>query len=127
MNGNVRKLTRIFKQWQRECDVPIKSFQIERLIIDFLPSVSYGKMDEFWFDWLVRDCLAYFISRANTGFLMPGRANEWVNLGDAWKSKAERAYAWAVEACGYETENFGMLAGIEWQKLFGSMILLDPM
>ena len=25
LNGNVRKLTRILKQWQRHCDVPIKS------------------------------------------------------------------------------------------------------
>ena len=28
LNGNVRKLTRILKQWQRHCNVPIKSFQI---------------------------------------------------------------------------------------------------
>ena len=126
VNGNVRKLARIFKQWQRQCDVPLKSFQIERLLIDYLPGAYHGKMDEFWFDWLVRDCLAYFISRANTGFLMPGSANEWVNLGDDWKSKAERAHAQAVEACDYERDNYGILAGIEWQKLFGSMITLDP-
>ena len=126
VNGNVRKLGRIFKQWQRACDVPLKSFQIERLLIDYLQVVYHGKMGEFWFDWLIRDCLAYFISRANTGFLMPGSANEWVQLGDAWKSKAETAHARAVTACDYERDNYGILAGIEWQKLFGTMIQLDP-
>ncbi len=37
LNGNVRKLTRIPKQWQRHCNVPIKSFQIEALVMEVLP------------------------------------------------------------------------------------------
>ena len=42
LNGNVRKLTRILKQWQRHCNVPIKSFQIEALIIELLLQVPMG-------------------------------------------------------------------------------------
>ena len=35
-NGNTRALTRMMKQWQRERNVPLKSFQIERLAVEFL-------------------------------------------------------------------------------------------
>ena len=86
LNGNVRKLTRIFKQWQRHCNVPIKSFQIEALVMELLPRLSYGGCDEFWFDWLVRDALGHMISRANGWFTMPV-TGEVIQLGDAWLSK----------------------------------------
>jgi hypothetical protein len=46
-NGNVRKLAQIFQQWQRYCDVPIKSFQIKALMKETLPTLSYGGCDEY--------------------------------------------------------------------------------
>ena len=123
-NSNVRKLTRILKQWQRHCDVPIKSFQLEALVKEFLPTRTYGGNHEFWFDWLVHDALAHMIARANGGFWMPGCAPEWVTLGDAWVSKAQIAYDRAVKACAYEHGNHDILAGTEWQKIFGTLIPL---
>ena len=36
-NENVRKLTRMLKQWQRYCNVPIKSFHLEAMIQEMLP------------------------------------------------------------------------------------------
>lgn len=121
-NGNVRKLTLILKQWQRHCDVPIKSFHLEALVKDLLPTKNYGGSGEFCFDWLVRDAFAHMVERANYGFWMPGCASEWVPLGDAWLSKAQTAYRRATNACAYEYENCDIEAGIEWQTIFGTMI-----
>jgi hypothetical protein len=121
-NGNVRKLTRILKQWQRSCNVPIKSFQLEAMVKELLPTRTYGGKDEFWFDWLVRDAFAHMIGRANGGFWMPGCAREWVPFGDAWLGKAHTAYDRALAACAYEYDNYDVLAGTEWQKIFGTMI-----
>ena len=121
LNGNVRKLTRILKQWQRHCNVPIKSFQIEALMKELLPHLSYGGNDEFWFDWLVRDALGYMISRANGWFSMPV-TGEAIQLGDEWIGKAMSARARALKACEYEDGNWETLAGDEWQKIFGTMI-----
>ena len=121
LNGNVRKLTRILKQWQRHCNVPIKSFQIVALVMELLPRLSYGGNDEFWFDWLVRDALGHMISRANGWFAMPV-AGEVIQLGDEWLSKALSAHARALKACEDEYVNCETLAGDEWQKIFGTMI-----
>ena len=66
-SGNVRKLTRILKQWQRYCDVPIKSFQLEALVKELLPTKTYGGKSEFWFDWLVRDALAHISTAPTAG------------------------------------------------------------
>lgn len=80
-NGNVRKLTRILKQWQRHCDVPIKSFQLETLIKEFLPAKTYGGNHEFWFDWLVRDAFAHMIARANGGRAVRPNGSRSATLG----------------------------------------------
>ena len=121
LNGNVRKLTRILKQWQRHCNVPIKSFQIEAFIMELLPRLSYGGADEFWFDWLVRDALGHMIGRANGWFVMPV-TGEVIQLGDEWLSKTSSAHGRALKACVYEDGNWQTLAGDEWQKIFGTMI-----
>ncbi len=120
-NGNVRKLTRILKQWQHYGDVSIKSFHLEAIVKEMLPLRTYGGSSEFWFDWLVRDALAHLISRVNGWFYMPV-TGEQVFLGNAWLSKAQTAYQRALKACDYEGGNHEILAGNEWQKIFGTMI-----
>lgn len=122
LQGNHRKLVRIFKKWKRHCDVPIKSFHLEWIIGEGLAKIGWGKNSEFWFDWIVRDLLAYLISRAGGGFMMPGGFDEWIYLGDAWKAKAEAAYLCAQLACEYERVNMNLSAGGEWQKIFGPAI-----
>jgi hypothetical protein len=122
-NGNIRKLTRLLKQWQRHCDVPIKSFHLEALAKGVLPRINYGGADEFWFDWIVRDALAHLTRCASGTFIMPG-TGEVISVGDEWMSQAVSAYDRAVKACVYEYNNQEYLAGIEWQKIFGSMIPL---
>lgn len=119
--GNVWKLSQMFKQWQRYCNVPIKSFQLEAIVTEALGTVTWGNCDEFWFDWLVRDVLAHLITRANGHFFMPV-TGELIKLGDDWLSRAQAAHQRALKACDYEFDNQQQLAGEEWQKIFGTMI-----
>jgi Second Messenger Oligonucleotide or Dinucleotide Synthetase domain len=120
-NGNVRKLTRLLKQWQQYCNVPIKSFHLEAAIKGLLPKVTYSGNDEFWFDWLARDAFAHLIGCANGSFIIPV-TGETISVGDQWLSRAQSAYERAVKACDYEYNNEQYLAGVEWQKIFGTMI-----
>ena len=120
LNGNIRKLTRILKQWQRNCGAAIEPFQLEALLKELLPRISYGAKSEFWFDWLVRDAFAYMIHRANGWIAVPGMAGT-IFLGDEWLGRARSAYAIALHACQYEYHNFEALAGEEWRKIFGRM------
>jgi hypothetical protein len=117
--GNTRALVRMMKQWQRECNVPLKSFQIERLAVEFLATWSFSHYDIFYYDWMVRDFLGFIIARANTSLVMPG-TGEIVALGSEWVSKAQTAYRNAVSAAAYEQGNFEALAGSDWQKIFGT-------
>ena len=54
---------------------------------------------------------------------MPG-TGEVISVGDEWMSKAVSPYDRAIKACVYEYDNEEYLAGIEWQKIFGSTIPL---
>lgn len=121
-NGNARKLIRLIKAWRHHCAVPIKSFHIERLVIEALEVSSYGSHSEFWFDWLVRDIFAHMIARADGYFNMPGRFLEIIELGSEWKTKAESAHTRAVKACACEYANDDDGAVEQWRMIFGRMI-----
>lgn len=119
-NGNTRALIRIAKKWQEHCNVPLKSFCLELLAVEFLDGWSNADKSEVYYDWMCRDFFAHLVNRA--GWLscvtVPG-TSERISLGFEWKSRAESAHARAVRACGYERDEEPVLAGLEWQKIFG--------
>jgi hypothetical protein len=118
---NLRPLVNMLKAWQGYCTVPIKSFYLELIAVEFLDQSPWRLNGVFWYDWITRDFFAYLINRANTFVSAPG-TGELMWLGDTWKSRAESAYARAVKACEYEEQNSMILAGDEWQKIFGADI-----
>lgn len=120
-NGCARPLIRMAKQWQRHCNVGLRSYQLERLVIGYLAQAPASYIHYRWWDWLLRDFFAFLCARANGIVIMPGTM-KWVFLGDAWLSKAQTACRRAVLACDYEIENEDYLAGATWQDVFGAMI-----
>ena len=120
-NGNTRNLIRMMKRWQDYCNVPLKSFCIELLVIDFLASYAYKDKSTVYYDWMTRDCFKYLIGRSNGYVFAPGTIN-LIILGDSWKSKAESALARAKKAVQFEADNMPYSAGGEWQKIFGTDI-----
>jgi hypothetical protein len=118
-SGNTRALVRMLKSWQRENNVQLKSFQIERLAIFFLNQWQYSHHDLFWYDWMIRDFFGFLIQQANRWFAMPGN-NEVIQLGNEWLFQAQRAHRHAIAACENEHDNYEATAGGEWQKIFGA-------
>lgn len=119
---NTRKLVRLVKCWQRENNAwTLKSFQLERLAIQFLEQWEYCHNDEFYHDWMVRDFFAFLTTQANRWIVMPGNG-EVVGLGDDWLSRAQSAHKRAIDACEYERDNYEALAGVEWQRIFGAAV-----
>jgi len=119
-NNNTRDLIRMMKCWQAYCNVPLKSFQIELLAIDFLALWEHRGKSATYYDWMTRDFFTYLISKANSVLFVPGTW-ETVWLSDAWKSRAESALWRAERACADES-NYPCLAGGEWQKIYGTDI-----
>jgi Second Messenger Oligonucleotide or Dinucleotide Synthetase domain len=120
-NRNLRPLIRMMKAWQDYCSVPLKSFQLELVAVEFIVQSPWRLYDYFWFDWITRDFFAYLYRRANTHVAVPG-TGEQVFLGDEWQSRAESAYYRAVKACEHDKYNRVEAAGDEWQKIFGVQI-----
>ena len=118
--GATRRVVRILKQWQRHCNVPIKSFHLEHVAVEFLRQWPHSR-DLFWIDWMLRDFFAYLLSRQNGFLMMPGTST-LVPLGDTWASKARTAHATADRAFYLERDNQDVQAGLAWQSLFGAMI-----
>jgi hypothetical protein len=80
-HGNTRALARIMKRWQRERNVPLKSFHLERLAVEFLQIWPYSHHDVFWYDWMVRDFLGHLIG---SGQRIPGDARQRGNRAARW-------------------------------------------
>lgn len=118
--GMTRDLVRMMKRWQAYCSVPIKSFHIELVAIDFLENWDNRGKGYLYYDFMVRDFLHYLYNRANGYVSAPG-TGEVMALGSAWQSKTSTAYYRAEKACSLENED-SAAAGDEWQKVFGTDI-----
>ncbi len=118
-SGNARALTRMTKRWQDEHNVPIRSFEIERLAIQFLRRWRYAHESFFYYDWMVRDFFEYLAGEATGWIVLPG-TGEMVWLTGEWLHRATRAHSHAVRACEFERANSNSAAGEEWRRIFGS-------
>jgi hypothetical protein len=127
-NGNTRHLVRMMKKWQEYCSVPLKSFWIELVAVDFIASWEHHGKTSVYYDWMVRDFLRYLIAKANGYVLVPG-TYDFVSLGDDWKSRGESALNRAVKACQYEADDSNASKNVdawwEWHNIFGDDIPLD--
>jgi hypothetical protein len=121
--GNTRNLIRVMKRWQDYCNVPIKSFVIELLAIDFLRGWKHAGEGLFYYDWMVRDFLAFMKGKSILDSVtVPGTGESISWFVADWKSKAESAHGRAVKACEFEASDkpgTDVESGMEWQKLFG--------
>ena len=121
--GNTRNLVRMLKCWQSECSVPMKSFWLELLAIDFLSTWEHADKSKVYYDWMVRDFLIYLVGKASSFVIVPG-TYEIIWIGDAWRSRAESARDRAKKATEYENSDpkYPSLALVEWRKIFGNYI-----
>ena len=118
--NNTRRLIRMMKRWQAYCSVPIMSFWIELVVIDFLDGWAHSEESSVYYDWMIRDFLTHLEGKANSTVYAPG-TYEAMDLGDAWLSKARMARQRAEKACDHEAD-YPVIAGEEWQKIFGTDI-----
>jgi hypothetical protein len=91
------------------------------MVADFIRNCEWGKHGYFWYDWLIRDCLKFIRTRVNGRATLPG-TGEVISLGNNWSSKIDAAIQAAETACNYERDDLDILAGHEWQKIFGNRI-----
>ncbi len=120
-NNNCRPMIQIIKAWKAHCNVPIKSFHIEQLIAEFVRTYQYRDQSYFYYDWFVRDFLRFLIGQRNAHIHAPA-SNQIVSIGEEWYSRALTAYDRAVEACEHEYQDRIIMAGEEWQKIFGPRV-----
>lgn len=122
-NGNTRALIRMIKCWQGYCNVPLKSFLIELLAVEFLSTWTYKDKGTTFYDWMVRDFFLFLKNKESWSSVYVPGTGEVLYLGDSgWKSRAETAYDRAVKATNHESNNEPYSAGAEWQKIFGTDI-----
>jgi len=98
--GKTRALIRMIKKWSENCTVNLKSFQIEKKVVEFFAVNDANKA----YSILVKDFFIYFYSSAD---------NEIISYLNTAKNRA-------IKAC--ELESSGSLEDTvdEWKKLFGS-------
>lgn len=120
-DGNTKDLVRMMKAWQRHCNVPLRSFLIELTCAGFLDTWGSAGKSSVYYDWMIRDYLQYLLRLQNGTVYAPG-TGEQLQIGSAWVSRAESALVRARKACEYEQNEYSILAGDEWQKIFGSDI-----
>lgn len=118
--GKTRDLIRMIKRWQSYCEVPIKSFWIELIAVEFLSTWQHYDKTMIYYDWMVRDFFKFLVGKEYGSVFAPG-TYEQMYLGNAWTSKARTARDRAEKACTLEATD-APAAGDEWQKIFSTDI-----
>jgi len=114
-----RSLIRMTKRWLDYCSVPLKSFMVELLVVEYLSTrtgnENYSKLMKDFFDFLLTKRNASIYSPASSSF---------INLGDQWYIKAESAVTRAKKADDFEAKDDLENSSREWKKVFGDVFPL---
>ena len=116
-DGNTRHLVKMLKQWQRHCNVPMKSFWLELLAITFKRDWPNRGKGAAFYDWMIRDFFRFLVTKSYSTIYSPGTF-EAMNIGGLWLTKAETALRNAETACERETSN-EPIAYLYWRDVFG--------
>lgn len=120
--GRTKSLVKMLKSWIRNCSVPIKSYVLEILVVEYLKQ-KYNNQIDVLYPELVLRFFEFLKTKRNSSVFSLGY-NTFVNLGEEWYSKAETAYSRAVKAIEFELGDKMRDASLEWQKIFGSDFLI---
>ena len=119
--GATRDLIRLMKCWQASRAVPLSSFAIELVAMTFLDTWPQRTAGGRFYDWMVRDFLAFLLTRARTSLSVPGLGTD-LALGAAWEQTALLAHKHASLACEFEVAGRNTDAWWEWEKIFGEIV-----
>lgn len=114
--GKTLDLIRFCKKWADHCGVPIKSFVIEVLVVQYLDSLGDSIAQEGYAS-LTNGFFKYLLARVN-GIVITV-TGEAISLGNAWQSRAESASSRATKAIEFENNGDLAEALTEWKKVFG--------
>ena len=114
-----RSLIRMVKRWLDYCSVPMKSFIVELLVVEYL-NTRTG--DENYSD-LIKDFFDFLLIKRNCSIYSPA-SSSFINLGEQWFTKAESAVSRAKKANDFESKEDLDNSSREWKKIFGDMFPL---
>jgi hypothetical protein len=123
-HGNTRDLIRMMKCWQGYRTVPLASFAIELLAIEFLASWVRAGDPASFYDWMIRDFFGFLGGQAGRSLAIPG-SDRTLDVGTAWLTAARTAHTHAAKACDCESEGLNADAWWEWEKIFGERVPLE--
>ena len=111
-------LVLMVKAWRRNRRVPIGSYAVERLVVEFVAVWTAQRRRILFYDWMIRDFFFWMRWQHGRIVQVPGTP-EGLPLGSDWLADAEDAYLLALQACLLAHENRNDEAVILWSRLFG--------
>jgi hypothetical protein len=122
-HGSTRDLIRMLKCWQGFRNVPLSSFALELLAIEFLATWPRAGDHARFYDWMIRDAFGYLLTQGERTVAVPG-SDEGLTIGSAWLVAAALAHRHAIKAIDHETAGLNADAWWEWEKIFGERVPL---
>lgn len=101
--GITIQVIRMIKKWVEFCLVDIKSYEIEKCVVNFLKFYNFSGS----FSDTIKNFFLYL-------------KDQNINGDDKVKTKIESAYDRSQKACNFEEDNHLEEASREWKKIFGN-------
>lgn len=119
-NGNLKKLCRMVREWNKYKYVFIPGILIDVMCYRFLSDYQYKDKSFLYFDWFTRDFMKYLIDHSDQDYWYVPGSNWKVSKKYSFKKEANEAYNNALEAIDDEQSKYYYSAKENWRKIYGS-------
>lgn len=114
--GKTRSTIRMLKAWVENCSVPLESFVLEILVVDYLSEKHDNEINVLYPE-LIFGFFDYLKEKKNASIISPASGTS-IDIGDEWCSKVESAYSRSEKAIKLEAKNKLKDASLKWKKIF---------
>lgn len=119
-NGNLKKLCRMIREWNKENCVYLKGILIDVMCYRFLSDYPYKDKTFVYFDYFIRDFMKYLIDHSDQEYWIVPGSNWHVYKDYSFLREAKDAYEQSLKAIEYEAEDYHYSSKQAWRKIFGS-------
>ncbi|MEX2515181.1 MAG: nucleotidyltransferase [Candidatus Paceibacterota bacterium] len=116
-NSLTLDFVKILKKWVENSNVPLPSYQVELLAVNFL-NLPFAENENPKFPHLIAGFFDYLVMKRNSNLYSPA-SSQFINLGEDWVSRTQTAKKRSEKALNHESEGNLEEASKEWRKIFG--------
>ena len=119
-NGNLKKLCRMMREWNKEKTVLLQGILIDVMCYRFLSNYYYKDKSFLYFDFFTRDFMKYLIDNHDKEYWIVPGSNWHISKKYSFNREAKEAFDNALKAIEYDKKEMSYSSKQRWRDIYGT-------